>query len=215
MTDVEVDMGKALYVDPDAEPLDLGDDFQGDDGLDDLGDGHPAEKRPTASLGKREPLTDLVTFVWGGIGMALVQSHADPPVGRVMQFQAPLAGRKFDQLIAGTWLDALLQPLAKQADKIEGLGALVMFPLLVGAYERNPALEPIVAPILRQVVRSTLVDMAPVLRKQSAEAKKAAETVGNLNDLFDLPPDADPIDAVLMSIFAPPQQTVESETPTE
>lgn len=177
----------------------------------------PDEEKPTAPddgfgdrearprpLAKRTSAASLISMAYAGVGTALIQSQSDIPVGRVLQFQAPLAGNKFDELIAGTWLDTFLQPLVKQADKVEGIGALIMFPLLVGAYERNPAIGTMVEPILREVIRANLVDMAPVIRKRASEEKRAASALGDLGEAMGMEKGADPIDAVLSSIFAAP-----------
>lgn len=168
----------------------------------------PAEnkERPPVIHHARESAKDLITLLYGGLGTALVQTGRDVPVGRVLQFQAPLAGARFDELIANTWLDSLIQPLVRGADKVEGLGSLILFPLLIGAYERNPSIAPVAEGILRQVVRSTLVEMAPILKKRDAEDRKAARAMADLSevmDLGDLPKGTDPIDAVLAAIFAP------------
>jgi hypothetical protein len=173
-------------------------------------DGKPDEKPPRIHT-KRTPIADLVALAWGGVGTALVQTGADVPVGRVLQFEAPLAGKKIDELIAGTWLDTVLQPFAKQADKIEGLGAIVLFPLLVGAYERNQTIGPMVEPVLRQVVRATLTDMAPMLKKRQTDEKKAAAAIADLNDVFDIEPGEDPIQAILAAIFAPVESGGEAD----
>lgn len=160
------------------------------------------EKTPSRHV-KRGDVSGLITLAWGGIGTALVRTGTDVPVGRVLQFEAPLAGKKIDEIIAGTWLDALLQPLARQADKIEGLGAVILFPLLVGAYERNTTIGPMIEPVLRQVVRTTLSDMAPLLKKQQTQERKAMETISDLNDVFEIDPGEDPVQAILAAIFAP------------
>lgn len=175
------------------------------DFTDEVKEDSPKEKAPTVHHA-RESAKDLITLLYGGFGTALVQTGKDIPVGRVLQFQAPLAGARFDELIANTWLDSLIQPLVRGADKVEGLGSLILFPLLIGAYERNPSIAPVAEGILRQVVRSTLVEMAPILKKREAEDRKAAKAMADLNDVMDfgdMPKGTDPIDAVLAAIFAP------------
>lgn len=215
MTTTDPDLSQEVYEHEGTTATELGTTYgeqtpdSGYGPITDLDEKDGSEKRPVTHV-RREPIADLVTFIWGGVGMILEQSGTDAPVGRVLQFEAPLAGRKIDELIANTWLDAILQPLAKQADKIEGLGSVIMFPLLVGAYERNPAIGPAIEPILRQVVRSTITDMAPVLRKQQSDAKKAAEAIKDMSTILDLEDGVDPVDAILSSIFRPAQPTGET-----
>src|SRR4051812_2318083 len=93
---------------------------------DDSDKGTPGERQPTERKQPRTPTSSLVTMIVGGAGTALIRSNYDVPVGRVLQFEAPLFGNKVDELIAHTWLDVLLQPIVKQAEKIEGLGAIVL-----------------------------------------------------------------------------------------
>lgn len=171
-----------------------------------------SSERAPVPLKDRASLANMLTLVWGGVGMALVQTGSDIPVGRVMQFQAPMAGAKIEEAIAGTWLDSLLQPLAKGADKVEGLGAIIMFPLLVGAYERNPAIGPMLEPMLRQVIRSSLVDMAPMMKKQKAEEAKAARALAELGEIPGFDKGTDPVDAILSFIFMAPDENQAEST---
>jgi hypothetical protein len=162
-----------------------------------------AETAPKERKGPRVSIESLGTLGWGGMGMWLERSGADAPVGRVMQFQAPLAGSKLDNIIAGTWLDTLLQPLVKQTDKLEDLGVLIALPALIFMYERNPAIEPFVAGFIRQVLEATILDMAPLLQKKQRKRKTAARSIGEINDLLDIDKDADPVDALLSYFLAP------------
>jgi len=169
--------------------------------VDEVIDPEKEEKAPTKKAGPRTSASSLITLVWGGMGTMLIRSETDVAVGRVLQFQAPLAGNKIDELIANTWVDTVLQPFVKQAEKVEGLGAIVLFPLLVGAYERNPAIGPMIESILSEVVSETLTAMAPVIKKKQAKEKAAAKSLQGLNEALNIPKDANPIDAVLASIF--------------
>lgn len=165
------------------------------------------EKPPVPKHGERRtPLADLLQFGWGGLGTALIQTGADVPVGRVLQFQAPLAAKKLDEFLAGTWIDSLLQPLAKRADAVEGIGVLFAFPIAIAIYERNTELAPVMEPILRQVITATLIDMAPVLKKNAADTRKAAAAIADVTEAFEIPKGGDPIAYVLQSIFAPPPE---------
>lgn len=168
----------------------------------------PSERKPVKNE-PRSSASNLIAMAWGGVGMALVQSGTDIPVGRVLQFQAPLAGNKFDELLRDTWLDHVLQPFIKGAETVEGLGAIIMFPLLVGAYERNPSIAPFAEGILREIVSTTLVEMAPVIKAKQTKDRRAANAMKEVNEMFDIPKGADPIDAILASIFAMPETPME------
>lgn len=180
--------------------------------------------RLTAPSEVRHSTDGLFTFAYGGIGTLLVQSGRDVPVGRVLQIQAPIAGPQIDRLIMGSWIDKLLQPIVKMQGTAEGIGSLIMLPLLVGAYERNPQLAavPVFEQIMRASIKTTLTDLAPTLKEQQRERQKEAKALAELHDLGEemfgdiADPEArkmamsDPVGAILQMIFAGPE-----EPPTE
>lgn len=163
------------------------------------------EARPQVVKG-RESAANIITLAWGGIGAMLMQTGVDVPVGRTLQFQAPIAGAKFDALLAGTFLDEWLQPFIRQSEKVEGVGSLIMFPLLVGLYERSEEWGAVLEPILREVIAQNLVQMAPVIRKRKNDQRAAARAMKDITEAFgdDLPKGADPVQMILQNIFAPP-----------
>lgn len=144
------------------------------------------------------------------LGQTLEQTGADMPVGRVVKFQAPITGNKIDELIAHSFLDKWLQPLFSGSEKAEGLGAIIMLPLMVGMVERNPAMMPMLEGIMRSAMQTTLVEMAPVIRKQRAQEKKVFSAVKDLNMLLEIPEGMDPFEAMMASIFNMPQTNQES-----
>lgn len=169
-----------------------------------------------ARTGPRTPLTDLIALVWSGAGTVLQRSDpVNVPVGRVLRFQAPIAGVRIDALISGTVVDRFLQPFAKHVDSAQGVGELVALPLMVAAYTRNPEIGFVIEPILRQVIEAQLLDMAPMLKKQAAKTRKAAESIGDLTETFDLQPGENPVDAVLAMWFAAPDGYTPPEPQTE
>jgi hypothetical protein len=205
MTDVIIDATsdeESLYGDPTAEHI---------DGDESLYDGPSEEAKPVESTPKqhkaRIDATQILSTVWGGIGQLLEKSGTSFPVGRTLQFQAPVAGSKLDELVRYSWVDNLLvQPLARSANKAEGLGALIAFPVLIGIIEKNPAIGPGLEPFLRQAVMSTLADMGPVLKKKKQDEKKLLASIKDLEEEFpELAQEgADPFAIIMNAIFAPP-----------
>jgi len=161
-----------------------------------------AERAPVKRQGPRESAAEVLETAWAGIGEALEMSGTDIPVGRVLQMQAPVVGQKLDAMLADTMLDRLAQPAIQAANKGQGVGALMLFPLLIGAYERSPELGPVVYPILRKVIRLNIIQLAPALKKRAAEERRAAAAIADLATELDLPADMDPIDAIIQAIFA-------------
>lgn len=165
------------------------------------GGGTYGEPPKTKTRKARSSTSALLAMAWGGGGSLLIRSGADVPVGRVLQLQAPMAGEILDKLVARTWVDRLLQPLAAKTDEMEALGALVLLPIVVAAAERSPEGQALV-PIMRQLVEANLVALAPVVKKQKADAAKFAAAVKDLD--LGMPEGMDPVEAILGSIFAPP-----------
>jgi hypothetical protein len=155
----------------------------------------------------RESAAEVLAFAWGGLGTALVMSERDIPVGRVLQIQAPFAGDQLDRLISHTFVDRLLQPIIRKTGDATGVGALILFPALVGIMERSEASRPMLLNVLRQVIHSNLAELAPLLKKQKTDDLKAAKAVEDLTDFIDMsnyPPGTNPIDAIIDGIFSPP-----------
>ena len=124
--------------------------------------------KPPTRARARLPLTTGLSQAVGLAGLGLQLTGRDIPVGRALTFEAPVAGEKLDQLIAGTFLDRLLQPIARAGGAAKDFGGLLALPLLVGLIERRPQLYPIMEPFLKSLVADMVVQVA-----QSAEIAQA------------------------------------------
>lgn len=164
--------------------------------------GDTTPKAKTSSLERkprkrRTPTDGIWSTAWTAGGLALQRSGADVPVGRVMQFQAPIVGSVLDEAIEGTFIDTLLQPIAGSGKKFKKLSAVLSLPVLVGIIERSPQTAPMLEPLLREVLREHLVALAAEakkVRKQEEEYRKAMIDLGmEVGD--------DPIDALMGDIF--------------
>lgn len=159
------------------------------------------EKRPKRQAARADAGT-VLGLAWASVGGLLMRSGADVPVGRVMQFQAPVAGDVLDRLIARTWVDRIVQPIARKSDDVEALGALFALPALVALMERNEEAAVALDGTLRAVISANLDAMAPAVKKAREKERKHAKAVEELN--LGLPAGADPVEAILQAIFAPP-----------
>lgn len=160
------------------------------------------EKRPTRTY-PRKPIGDLFSFGWGGVGTLLTETGIDPVVGRTMQFQAPLAGEALDNLVAGTFVDKLLQPLASKSDAGKQAFSILGLPLIMGLLERNPG-NPMVYQLAYSTVKQNIKALIPVMEKQALEAKEDAEALAELNEFFEFPEGVkDPVAFVLMQLMGP------------
>lgn len=186
----------------------------------DMGEGHPDETKPKpppkkgaakkaaeekkpqpVKRGPRQPINELAGIFWTGVGTVLEQTQLDAPVGRVMQFQAPVAGATIDDVVKNTWLDELIQPFVQKAGAVEGIGSLLALPVLVGALERRPSMAFAIEPMLVMALESQMAEVAPAMKKQQKERRDRAKTVADYTDMLDLDKDADPISEMLGYIF--------------
>ena len=162
------------------------------------------EKRPSAGKGKRVSAAGTIADVYGGIGTLAIRTGRHAPLGRCMQWQAPVAGEMLDDAIAGTFIDKVaLQRIEKARGRYDLLGAVFGPPLLVLAIEQNPANAEILMPMLAASIRHSLPLMVPAIKKAKAREKAVAEATAELfADDPDYPADTDPVDYVLRMMFA-------------
>ena len=146
-------------------------------------------------------------------GTLLVTRKIDPPVGRCLQLEAPLLGQKIDAVIAGTFLDRLLQPLFKSSETFEELGAILALPVLIGLMERKPEWSPILMEPISQSLGSVLEQAAPLMRKRKTKQRSYARSMSDISDAFDIPRGADPIEAILRGFIFQDMQVPEPEEP--
>lgn len=171
-------------------------------------------KPPPNRYAARATGEKLLSTAWFSLGSFLVQRRIDPPVGNVLRLQSPLAGRKIDEAIAGTFIDRILQPIFRKSDDLEGIGVIIALPVMVAMYERNPGMAPVLEPAMRDVLASTLEQVAPLMRAEKTKLRRTARSLADINDAFNIPRGADPIDAIMNGfIFADPG--IPEEEPVE
>jgi hypothetical protein len=82
---------------------------------------------------KRVPVDALISRGWELMGG--LAGRVNPPVGKVLTMQAPVAGLVLEDVVRGTAADRVLQPLARAEERAEKVLALAAPPVLVGAIE--------------------------------------------------------------------------------
>lgn len=164
-----------------------------------------APKRHSGRASGESVLTTIVT-IGGGV---LVNRRIDPGVGRVLQLESPLLAQRIDKAIANTFVDRLLQPLFRKGDDLEGLGAALALPIMVGIVERKPEMFPMMEPMMEEIIGTVLEEVAPLVRKSKTKRRAAARTLTDINEAFDIPRGEDPIKAVMGFLF------MDSAEPTE
>lgn len=133
---------------------------------------------PKTTPGRRKSLASSFAAIYGGAG-SLAERSGDMrmlPTARVLQWNAPVAGEAFDDLISGTIIDKALQPLARKGDKVQKVTNVVGLPMIVYAITNRPELWPVLEPMARQMFYENLAAMGPVI----AAKKKRDAQVGKI-----------------------------------
>jgi hypothetical protein len=141
------------------------------------------EKAPKQPRGKRQSGAETISDAWAGIGSLAVRNPAHIPLGRYMQFQAPVAGEMLDEAVSGTVVDkVVVQPIVRARGKFDLMAAVFGPPALIVAIERNPERAELLMPMLRSSIRNALPLMVPAIKRVAAKEAKAIQAA---DDLFD------------------------------
>lgn len=173
------------------------------------------EKRPGgASLRGRVSAADTIADVWQGAGSLATRNPKHVPLGRFLQWQAPVAGEMLDDAVKGSLMDKLvLQRVVKARGRLDLASAVLAPPILIYLLENNPSLLPTIGPLLESSIRNSLPLMVPAIKKMKAKAAAADEAARELfadDDTFD--PNQDPVQQIIAMLFAdwaPPPQSAE------
>jgi hypothetical protein len=98
--------------------------------------GSPGRGKPKGKAKKHHPrvrVDRLISRGWDLLGG--LAGQIDPPLGRCLQMQSPVAGLILEDVVKGTFADRALQPIARAEDKAEKVAALVGPPLFVAGLE--------------------------------------------------------------------------------
>lgn len=143
---------------------------------------------PDKHAGPRASGEDIIGAGVAFAGTLLVSKQVDVPVGRCIQFQAAITGKKLDDLIANTWIDKMLQPLFKKGDQFNELGAVLGLPVLIGICERKPAMAPMLMGAMEEFVLTTLNEMALMRKRDKAKTRRVVRS-SEIREMLDMPDD--------------------------
>lgn len=125
---------------------------------------------------KSEGMRPLLSFLWGGVGQLLEQYGPEPqgpPVGRLMQFQAPYAAEKLHPQLRKIPAYRALDEAS--AGVLDELGPVIMAPLLVAVMASNESARMALWPLLSAQLEVFAVAAA-------AEKRKAAAAMRSLDE---------------------------------
>lgn len=157
---------------------------------------------------RRVSLEDLAADGWSAMA-AVLGSQGLGPTARVLSMQAPVAGAILEDAIRGTVLDRLLQPIARGSEKGREVAALLGPPLIVSVLTMRPELAPKLLPVLKRQMRTWVLIAGPKMKAREKAEQKAMAAMG-MDDPGQLD---DEVDAMISSLFAPPDMMMAADVP--
>lgn len=154
----------------------------------------PAEKPKH----RRVSLEDLASGVWAALGQG-AKAYGLVPTGRMLQLQAPVAGMVLEDVLRGTVVDRLAQPLARGGEGAKELAALFGMPMLTTMVTVRPELLPVLAPVMKRLMRDWAILAGPRIKAREKRERKALEALGVDEEGLD-----EMVDGWLSVIFAEP-----------
>jgi len=177
------------------------------------------EKRPGGGKsGRRHSAAETIADGWSALGSVAIRTGSHAPLGRCMQWQAPMAGEMLDDAVKGTIIDKVaLQRVVSARGRYDLLGAVFGPPLLVWAIERNPAQAQTLMPLLASSIRHSLPLMVPAIKKAQERERKVYEATELLfADDPNFQSGDDPVQYILAMMFegwVPPEPVVPVDVP--
>lgn len=168
-----------------------------------------AESKPPKTH-KRVPLETWAARGWKVAGKILGDGRT--PSSRCLYMQAPVAGVIVDDLLKGSRVDRMLQPIARFGEGSKNVGALIGLPLLVAVTERQPQLYEYMRPMMVAAAEEWVLIAGPAIRKAKARAAEIAKELAEFefeetDDMFSSAPENPAIARMLDAIFAPMMAT--------
>lgn len=140
------------------------------------------ERKPrtggNAPRGKRHDCSHLLGPAW----TQLARFVPSVPAQRAMLWQAPGAGRVLDNALAGTVVDKwVLQKVSGTESKYRPAIDLVSLPTMLILLDKQPALLPVIAPMLRGTIKANLeaaLDAKAAEKAEDDKLRAKAEAAG-------------------------------------
>lgn len=164
------------------------------------GSSSPGKAGKGGARKKRQPRVPVDRLVERGWELlARLGMQVSPPIGRVLDMQAPVAGLILEDVIRDTVADRALQPIARAEEKAEKVIALVAPPMIVGALAAAQGL-PEDQRLMRQaflvpMLRESLVIWVKIAGDKIEERAAREIEMGPVNEQ---------VDKLMASIFAMP-----------
>jgi hypothetical protein len=160
------------------------------------GQGHPDEVAPPRpasrfSLGRsrgksvarpkaehrRVSLESIASGAWTLMGNAAA-SRGLVPTGRALALQAPVAGMILEDVLKGSPIDRLVQPLARSGETAKDVSVLFGVPVLVTLLTVKPQMADQIVPHLKSMMREWAIIAGPKIQAREKRERKAMEQLG-------------------------------------
>lgn len=141
------------------------------------GDGKAKARRPARPRRERMPVDKLCASFWRGAGKAA--AYVSLPLSRTIDLQAPFAGVVLEDTVRDTFVDTLMQPVARSADKGRNLVGLFGPPMIVMALEAAKGLpedqRQLRAAFLLPMLEESLIVCHKIAGERAAQVAERAE----------------------------------------
>jgi hypothetical protein len=151
---------------------------------------------------KRVSVETIGGFIWNMGAMLVSQVPSMVPAGRAMALQADTSGVIIEDIVRGTVVDRLLQPLARGGESAEKTFGLLGLPVLTMLVCANPGLYEPLKPAMKMALMVGAHDRADAAKKLQRRAESMADDFGA---------DAATLDAVIESLFSFPVPSEDEE----
>ena len=139
--------------------------------------GPQGPRRPKRPRRDRMPVDKLCASFWRGAGKAA--AYISMPLSRTIDLQAPFAGVVLEDTVRGTFVDTLLQPVARSADRGRNVVGLFGPPMIVMALEAAKGLpedqRQMRAAFLLPMLEESLIVCHKIAGERAAEVAERAE----------------------------------------
>lgn len=129
--------------------------------------------------GSHDFVAGIGASIWGlggmGIGLRMAEPIG-PPVGRMMQIQAPAAGQHIANIIERTPLMKWLQPITENKGLMTDIAALLLPPMMIGGMAAKPELQGLLGPFFQAL-------MVPLAKEIIEAQRDSASALGGLSEV--------------------------------
>jgi hypothetical protein len=142
------------------------------------------DKAPKAKGAKRKrvALDDTIATGWRFLASL---AKPLPATSRLLKIQAPVAGKILEPAIRDTFIDKILQPIARTTEGAEAVAVLLVPPAVVTAMQLNPQTIPFLMPVLRETLMRMIRIAGPAMAEAMQQEREfEAQFGGNVDDLI-------------------------------